>query len=47
MDMTDYEGVRTITDKLIKRLEKDGKKLDIVVENAGLSMRCEFKDMAF
>jgi NADP-dependent 3-hydroxy acid dehydrogenase YdfG len=34
-------------DKELLEIEKDGKKLDLVVENAGISMRCEFKDYNF
>lgn len=32
---------------MLKELEEQGKKLDVVVENAGISMRCEFKDFNF
>jgi short-subunit dehydrogenase len=47
MDMTDYKEVRRLTQQLIERLESNGKKIDIVVENAGLSMRCKFIDYSF
>ena len=39
MDMVDYDAVRAITNEVIEDLEKNHKKLDVVVENAGVSMR--------
>ena len=39
MDMIDYDAVRAITNEVIEELEKNHKKLDVVVENAGVSMR--------
>jgi NADP-dependent 3-hydroxy acid dehydrogenase YdfG len=40
MDMADFKEVRRLTQKLIEGLEAKGKRIDVVVENAGLSMRC-------
>jgi NADP-dependent 3-hydroxy acid dehydrogenase YdfG len=40
MDITDYKEVTKITKRFIDGLESKGEKLDVVVENAGLSMRC-------
>jgi dehydrogenase/reductase SDR family protein 7B len=47
MDMTNYADVRKITASIIGRLEKKNRKLDVVIENAGVSMRCEFTNYAF
>ena len=47
MDMTEYDTVRVITKKVIENLEAENRKLDVVVENAGVSMRCAFKNYAF
>lgn len=45
--MMNYEEIEKVTKEVIQKLEASGKKLDIVVENAGISMRCEFKDYSF
>ena len=45
--MVDYDAVRAITNEVIEDLEKNHKKLDVVVENAGVSMRSQFKDYSF
>jgi short-subunit dehydrogenase len=47
MDMAKFEEVRSITRKFIEGLEAQGKKIDVIVENAGLSMRCEFINYSF
>src|SRR5690242_9017878 len=47
MDMTNYGELEKGTREVLERLEAQGKRLDVVVENAGVSMRCEFKDYAF
>lgn len=47
MDMTNYKEVKNITERYIKGLESNGQKIDVVVENAGLSMRCEFINYSF
>jgi dehydrogenase/reductase SDR family member 7 len=47
MDMTDYKEVRRLTQQLIEKLESNGKKIDIVVENAGIAMRCKFINFSF
>ena len=47
LDMTDFDTVRAVTTEVVKNLENKGQKLDVVVENAGVSMRCEFKDYSF
>lgn len=47
LDMTNYEEVKKVTNTLIDRLEANGKKIDVVVENAGLSMRSEFTKYSF
>lgn len=47
LDMTDYQSVKVVTNRVIDQLEREGRKLDVVVENAGVSMRCEFKDYNF
>jgi NADP-dependent 3-hydroxy acid dehydrogenase YdfG len=38
MDIADYKAVQKITASLIERLESNGKRIDVVVENAGTSM---------
>lgn len=38
--MTDYEEIEQVTKNVIKKLEDQKRKLDVVVENAGVSMRC-------
>lgn len=45
--MTDYPSVEKLTQEILADLESKGKKLDMVVENAGVSMRCEFVNYSF
>ena len=45
--MTNFDQVDKVSAQVIGDLEKNNKKLDILVENAGVSMRCEFVDYAF
>ncbi|KAL4474792.1 hypothetical protein ABPG74_001488 [Tetrahymena malaccensis] len=47
LDMSKTKEVIKQTEDFIKDLEKQNKKLDIVIENAGVSMRSEFKDYSF
>ena len=47
LDMTDYKAVKRATEEYLGGLESKGRKLDIVVENAGLSMRSEFVHYSF
>ena len=47
MDFSKPDEVVTETDKFIKQLEKEGKSLDIVVENAGVSQRSKFHETDF
>ena len=45
--MSNFDEIEQITGKVIKDIESSGRKLDVVVENAGVSMRCLFKDYNF
>ena len=45
--MSDYDAVRAVTEKVIEDLEKQNRKLDVVVENAGVGMRCAMEDYNF
>jgi len=45
--MTDYDQIEKVSDEVIKSLESQGRKLDVLVENAGISMRCEFLEYSF
>jgi len=47
MDMSNFTEVETVTQEVLATLVRNGKKLDVVVENAGISMRCDFVDFAF
>ena len=40
LDISDYAAVEKVTNEVIGELEKNGKKLDVIVENAGVGMRC-------
>lgn len=45
--MSDFGEVERVTKEVLGKLEGTGQRLDIVVENAGISMRAEFKDYDF
>lgn len=45
--MMDYGQVREVTGRIVGELEAKGKRLDVVVENAGVSMRCLFENYHF
>lgn len=45
--MTKYDEIEQVTRNVVEDLEGKGMGLDIVVENAGISMRCDFKDYNF
>ena len=45
--MSDYAAVEKVTNEVLGELEKNGKKLDVIVENAGVGMRCQLKDFSF
>lgn len=47
LDMTKYDEIEQVTRNVVEDLEGKGMGLDIVVENAGISMRCDFKDYNF
>lgn len=40
LDMSDYAAVEKVTNEVLGELEKNGKKLDVIVENAGVGMKC-------
>lgn len=45
--MSHFDEIEQVTNKVISGLERNGKKIDVVVENAGISMRCDFRDYSF
>lgn len=47
LDMCDFAAIEKVTQRVIEELEAKNEKLDIVVENAGVSMRCRFRDYHF
>jgi short-subunit dehydrogenase len=38
--MTNYSEIETVSKIVLDELEANGKQLDVLVENAGVSMRC-------
>jgi short-subunit dehydrogenase len=47
LDMTDFPEVEKVTKEILRQLESSNSRLDVLVENAGVSMRCEFLHYAF
>jgi NADP-dependent 3-hydroxy acid dehydrogenase YdfG len=47
LDMSRSNDLMEKSEQFIKKLESEGKKLDIIVENAGVSQRSFFKDYDF
>ena len=45
--MGSFSDIKKITERTIKRLEKENRGVDVVVENAGISMRCKFAEYSF